>query len=79
MRRMKRAIQYGFIPAAVVVAVLFTFIFTTSGDDRTSKKKRSLSGTDKRLALVIGNGDYKTAPLRNPVNDADDMAEGISG
>ena len=29
----------------------------------------------KRTALVIGNADYKTAPLRNPVNDARDMAK----
>ncbi len=27
-----------------------------------------------RIALVIGNGDYSGAPLRNPVNDAHDMA-----
>jgi uncharacterized caspase-like protein len=27
-----------------------------------------------RLALVIGNADYPTAPLRNPVNDANAMA-----
>lgn len=32
--------------------------------------------TDKyRTALVIGNSDYKTAPLKNPVNDARDMAK----
>ena len=28
----------------------------------------------KRVALVIGNGSYEVAPLRNPVNDANDMA-----
>jgi len=28
----------------------------------------------KRVALVIGNGAYKDSPLRNPVNDASDMA-----
>ena len=28
----------------------------------------------KLLALVIGNGAYKSSPLRNPVNDANDMA-----
>jgi hypothetical protein len=28
-----------------------------------------------RLALVIGNADYKDVPLRNPVNDANDMAQ----
>jgi uncharacterized caspase-like protein len=28
-----------------------------------------------RTALVIGNGEYADAPLRNPVNDSRDMAE----
>jgi len=27
----------------------------------------------KRVALIIGNGSYPTAPLKNPVNDATDM------
>lgn len=27
-----------------------------------------------RVALVIGNNDYSTAPLKNPVNDAQDIA-----
>ena len=29
---------------------------------------------ESRIALVIGNGTYKTSPLKNPVNDAKDMA-----
>ena len=29
---------------------------------------------EQRVALVIGNGAYKMAPLRNPVNDAEDKA-----
>ncbi len=29
---------------------------------------------EQRVALVIGNATYKEAPLRNPVNDATDMA-----
>jgi hypothetical protein len=29
---------------------------------------------ERRVALVIGNGAYPTAPLKNPVNDASDMA-----
>jgi len=29
---------------------------------------------ETRVALVIGNGAYKVSPLRNPVNDAKDMA-----
>lgn len=30
---------------------------------------------ERRVALVIGNGAYKTAPLKNPTNDAQDMAD----
>ena len=34
--------------------------------------------TEKRVALVIGNGAYKDQPLSNPVNDADDFSRLIS-
>jgi hypothetical protein len=30
-----------------------------------------------RVALVIGNADYNEAPLRNPLNDARDMAQAL--
>ena len=33
--------------------------------------------THRRVALVIGNSQYATAPLRNPVNDATDMATAL--
>lgn len=33
------------------------------------------NATESRVALVIGNGAYADAPLRNPVNDARAMAE----
>ena len=29
---------------------------------------------ERRIALVIGNSEYQTSPLRNPVNDAEDMS-----
>ena len=32
------------------------------------------SASSQKAALVIGNGDYAYGPLRNPPNDADDMA-----
>lgn len=35
------------------------------------------ASADTREALVIGNGTYTTSPLRNPVNDARDMAEAL--
>ena len=34
---------------------------------------------ERRLALVIGNGDYRFSPLKNPVNDARAMAEALRG
>ncbi|MFH1091214.1 MAG: caspase family protein, partial [Pseudomonadota bacterium] len=37
----------------------------------------SYSAEERRVALVIGNGAYNTAPLRNPVNDAEDMARAL--
>lgn len=33
--------------------------------------------TDARIALVIGNANYASAPLKNPVNDATDMAAAL--
>lgn len=30
--------------------------------------------TERRVALVIGNGAYKTGSLKNPINDARDVA-----
>ena len=36
-------------------------------------------GAPARIALVIGNGDYEHAPLKNPVNDASLMAATLRG
>jgi len=37
----------------------------------------AISGKESRIALVIGNGAYKSSPLSNPVNDANDMAAAL--
>jgi len=43
-----------------------------------SEDSRGLIATgERRTALVIGNADYPIAPLGNPVNDAEDMAEAL--
>ena len=34
---------------------------------------------ERRVALVIGNAAYPNAPLKNPVNDARDMASALRG
>ena len=31
----------------------------------------------KRVALVVGNGAYTASPLKNPVNDARDVASAL--
>ncbi len=38
-----------------------------------------VSAAERRVALVIGNSAYANAPLRNPVNDAQDMAIVLRG
>jgi hypothetical protein len=35
--------------------------------------------SERRVALVIGNGDYQDSPLKNSVNDARDMATALRG
>ncbi len=39
------------------------------------QKESTPTKIKKRVALVIGNANYKFAPLKNPVNDAKDMAK----
>lgn len=63
MNRMTR-ISTAFVSALLVVLLFPFFAFS----------ERGIQVQEKRLALVIGNGSYKSSPLRNPVNDAYDMA-----
>ena len=35
------------------------------------------SKNERRVALVIGNAAYKVNPLKNPVNDSNDMARSL--
>ena len=49
-----------------IVSLLVSMLF--------SLPNLSLSAQERRTALVIGNGAYKTAPLKNSANDAYDMA-----
>lgn len=44
---------------------------------RRPRPSLSTTVTARRVALVIGNAAYKVGPLRNPVNDARDMAQAL--
>jgi formylglycine-generating enzyme required for sulfatase activity len=59
--------------------VLFLALFMLVGFAYAADTKRRVSvvpksSGERKIALVIGNGNYKTGPLRNPVNDAKLMA-----
>ena len=54
--------------------------FESWGQDRSAAKLvvRKLDGQpERRLALIIGNKDYPSSPLKNPLNDADDMTAAL--
>ena len=50
--------------------ILITFLYLTSPS--------TVYSAQNRVALVIGNGAYRSAPLRNPVNDARHMRKLLS-
>ncbi len=55
-------------------------IFPVSAQNKGMKPVQGIApeGTERRLALVVGNKDYQyTSRLNNPVNDADDMATAL--
>lgn len=54
--------------------IVFIFLFGAISVYAQSGRGAGNARVEKRLALVIGNGDYADAPLKNPANDATDMA-----
>jgi uncharacterized caspase-like protein len=61
---------------ALFLLVSAAIACTATAADRAVQK----GGADgRRVALVIGNGSYKDAPLKNPANDATDMAAALKG
>jgi uncharacterized caspase-like protein len=57
--------------ACLLLAVLST---TALAQRNLTVEKILLPANEKRVALVIGNSAYKNSPLKNPTNDAKDMA-----
>src|SRR5262249_61634724 len=55
------------VGGAVLLAVLTVLLLAS----RVGAQDRP----EPRAALVIGNSSYAVAPLKNPVNDAEDMAQ----
>lgn len=61
--------QFSILFLTVISFAVLTFI---QAQDR--QLRQSDADKQNRLALVIGNGSYTNSPLRNPVNDASDVA-----
>lgn len=61
----------------VMLLALGAFFTQTASADERKPKARALSRTmtEQRVALVIGNSNYKSSPLLNPINDARAMAK----
>ncbi len=53
---------------ALVTAILLASLMTSAAD---------AASDGRRMALVIGNGDYLQRPLKNPVSDARDVAAAL--
>ena len=69
--------KFSFI-ALILICLLSSL--SLAADEETPKAIRRVSPesasikSQKRVALVIGNSDYKVGPLRNPAHDAEDIA-----
>ena len=55
--------------------VFFSWIFLAGPLPASEAAANSPDKSGDRLALIIGNGAYKSGPLKNPTNDALDMTE----
>src|SRR5689334_21682625 len=69
----------------LLILVLAATLATVAARAAATEQQRELAplspppAGERRLALVIGNSAYKSAPLRNPVNDARAVADALAG
>jgi formylglycine-generating enzyme required for sulfatase activity len=64
-----------FISAILINLLVCSSLLVAQTNRNLAREKPARSQTEKRIALVIGNGHYqKVSPLDNPVNDATDIA-----
>ena len=74
----KRFYDSYFIPFIFVLFLSFLLIPQVYAERGVAVNPDESISTERRIALVIGNSAYKSSPLRNPVNDATDMASALS-
>jgi len=59
------------------LTLMFIMIFLFPSSVLSQRGINVKEAEKKRLALVLGNGAYKIAPLKNPANDAQGMAKAL--
>ena len=80
MKSAQKAKRLGVGPRLAALSVLLLAAALPGGQVLWAQSKsltvdgKAVAGEERRVALVIGNAAYDTAPLRNPVNDARAMA-----
>jgi hypothetical protein len=65
--------RLGLLSSLVLITTLTISVLLSS--PVLSNEKRGIQIRTGRYALVIGNGAYSVSPLKNPVNDSEDMAQ----
>ncbi len=82
----RRSVTWILVCAQLFFATWFTlqvFSPVSFADDLETQKAIKRNSQDatgsvrgqRRVALVIGNGDYRVGPLRNPAHDAEDISD----
>jgi len=60
-----------------LIIIATVFILLSLSMSASAQETRGMKLHSERLALVIGNGTYRTSPLKNAVNDAEDMGDSL--
>lgn len=70
-----RVARAGWFRSLLILLAVAGFVHAPAA----SAQNRASPGGEKetRVALVIGNSDYRSAPLENPANDASDLAAAL--
>lgn len=61
----------------LIILLLACVGIASAGEQTRSVGMAPPASGERRVALVIGNSAYKEAPLKNPVNDAHDVASAL--
>lgn len=72
MRSVRYFLRYFFVLMLLIAGA-------THAQRNQTVERTSAAASEKRVALVIGNSAYKSSPLKNPTNDARDMAAKLRG